>query len=136
MTHVAKSEQITLSWVIASEHPQRLADFYAALLGAMARPGFSPSHWLISPEGGSLLQIYRPSSQRERPPQGRAWAPCLSRSSEQDPLVALQQWCDQAQRHGAQMKEPPRLESFGAECWMVDPEHNSFLLLMTLKPTP
>lgn len=136
LTDVVVPDAVTLSWVIPCDQPQALAAFYAGLLGEVPRAGLSPSHWLVSPEGKPLLQFYRPSSTRDLPPKGRAWSPCLSQATDQDPLAALQHWCDQAQRQGAAVQEPARLESFGAECWMVDPERNAFLLLITTQLNP
>ena len=136
LNDVSGPEAVTLTWVIPSDHPQRLATFYAALLDEVPQVGLSPNHWLVSLQGLPDLEFYRPSSKRELPPKGRAWSPCLSRATNADPLVALQRWCDQAQRQGAAVQEPARLESFGAECWMVDPERNAFLLLMTRQSTP
>ena len=136
LNEVSGRGSVRLTWVIPSDHPQRLAVFYAALLGEVPRAGRSPSHWLVSPQGMPELQFYRPSSKRELPPKGRAWSPCLSQTTNADPLVVLQRWCDQAQRQGAEVQEPARLEPFGAECWMVDPERNAFLLLITPQSTP
>lgn len=136
LNDVSDPDTVTLTWVIPSKHPQRLASFYAALLDEVPRVGLSPNHWLVSRQGMAELQFYRPSSTRDLPPKGRAWSPCLSRSTTMEPLMALQRWCDQAQSRGAAVEEPPRLESFGAECWMVDPEGNAFLLLMAPQFTP
>lgn len=133
LSDVVVPNAVTLSWVIPSDHPQELAAFYAGLLGETPRAGFSSSHWLVSPQGMPSLQFYRPSSTRKLPPKGRAWSPCLAQTTDRDPLAALERWCDQAQQQGAAVLEPARLESFGAECWMVDPERNAFLLLMTSK---
>lgn len=133
LTDAFVPDAVTLSWVIPSDHPQELAAFYAGLMAEAPRPGLSPSHWLVCPQGMPSLQFYRPSSKRELQPKGRAWSPCLAQTTDRDPLAALERWCDQAQQQGAAVQEPARLESFGAECWMVDPERNAFLLLMTSK---
>ena len=120
-----------LSWVLASPEPERLASFYAALLGVDARAGFSSSHWLVTTTAGADLQFYRPSRQRSLAAQGRAWSPCFSEQTEDEPLQLLQHWCEQACEQGAQQGDAPRLEPFGAECWMKDPDGNDFLLLVT-----
>ncbi len=120
-----------LSWVLASSDPEPMALFYASLLGVEARPGFSSSHWLVTSPAGLDLQFYRPSRQRQLAAQGRAWSPCFSARSDGDPLQLLQHWCDRACHQGAKQLVPPRLEPFGAECWMVDPDGNDFLLLVT-----
>ena len=120
-----------LSWVLASPEPERLAGFYAALLGVDARAGFSSSHWLVRTTAGADLQFYRPSRQRPLAAQGRAWSPCFSDHTEGDPLQQLRCWCDWACQQGAQQLDAPRLEPFGAECWLKDPDGNDVLLLVT-----
>ena len=120
-----------LSWVLASPEPERLAGFYAALLGVDARAGFSSSHWLVTTTAGADLQFYRPSRQRPLAAQGRAWSPCFSDHTEGDPLQQLRCWCDLACQQGAQQLDAPRLEPFGAECWLKDPDGNDVLLLVT-----
>ena len=120
-----------LSWVLASSDPERMALFYAALLEVNPRPGFSSAHWLVTTAAGVDLQFYRPSRQRRLAAQGRAWSPCFCQRSEQDPLQHLEHWCERACRRGAQRLDSPRLELFGAECWLKDPDGNDFLLLVT-----
>ena len=122
---------VHLSWVLATSNPDQLAYFYAAVLECQARRGLSDSHWLVNAGQGAALQFYRPSRARDPEPQGRAWSPCLNRTTSGDPLVAVTAWSSQACDRGAQRKESPRLESFGAECWMRDPEGHAFLLLVT-----
>ena len=126
-----KHAERQLTWVLASLEPERLAQFYAALLGLDPRPGLSPSHWLVTTATGLDLQFYRPSRQRSLAAQGRAWSPCFSEQTEDEPLQLLQHWCEQACEQGAQQGDAPRLEPFGAECWMKDPDGNDFLLLVT-----
>ena len=125
-----------LSWVLASPEPERLAGFYAVLLGVNARAGFSSSHWLVTTTAGADLQFYRPSRQRPLAAQGRAWSPCFSDHTEGDPLQQLRCWCDLACQQGAQQLDAPRLEPFGAECWLKDPDGNDVLLLVTSAASP
>ena len=57
-------------------------------------------------------------------------APCLQRQVDADPLAALTTWQEQVVALGGRSTEPARLEPFGAECWMEDPEGQRFLLLV------
>ena len=124
------ADDISLSWVLASSSPQRLARFYADLLGTSPRAGAADHHWIVPlPERG-ILQIYTPSRSRPWPITGSALAPCLQRKVGTDPLRVLQTWQRQVVALGGRSTEEPRLESFGAECWLEDPEGQRFLLLV------
>ena len=118
-----------LSWVLAADDPQRLAGFYAALLECPNEQGFSRSHWIVELAGGGRLEIYRPSRQRPFPLRGRAMAPCLRLPPSNVPLAHLQQHLPTWLAMGASLKEPPRLEAFGAEVWLADPEGNPVLVV-------
>ena len=118
-----------LSWVLAAEDPQRIAAFYAALLECPQKQGFSPSHWIVDLAGGCHLEIYRPSRQRPFPLRGRALAPCLRLAPSKVPLEHLQQQLPVWIALGASLIEPARLEAFGAEVWLGDPEGNSVLVV-------
>lgn len=48
-----------------------------------------------------------------------------------DPLAVLTAWVEAATRQGATLVEPPRREAFGAEAWLLDPEGNRLLLLVS-----
>ena len=126
-----KPDQI--SWVLASHDPAGLAAFYAALFGVCAHQGFSTSHWVIALSEGSQMEIYKPSSKRPFPNRGQHLAPCLRLQSSLDPLDQLTSrlpvWC----ALGASIAEPPRLEAFGAECWLLDPEKNSVLVVVPIR---
>lgn len=129
-------EPITLNWVLAAHEPEPLARFYASLLELEASQGLSPHHWRLKIPGGTSFEIYRPSRQRPFPDRGRALAPCLRRPPNQDPLATLLKWLERATDLGAVVNEEPRLESFGAEAWLNDPEGNALLLLVPVKSTP
>lgn len=114
--------------VLAADSPQALAAFYAALVGASAEPGLSASHWRVPlPELG-WLELYRPSRQRPVAPGRGRLAVCLKRQGDGTDLV---QWQQQALALGAQRLEEPRQEPFGSEVWLLDPEGNALLLLVS-----
>ena len=123
-------DDIALSWVLASRRPEQLAKFYADLLGTSPKAGMASHHWIVSLPGQGILQIYKPSRHRPWPACGSVLAPCLQRKAEADPLQELQAWQQHVIELGGRGIEEPRLESFGAECWLEDPEGQKFLLLV------
>ena len=125
------AEDISLSWVLASRRPAQLAKFYADLLGTSARSGMADHHWIVPLPAQGTLQIYTPSRGRPWPAIGSALAPCLQRRVQTDPLQELQAWHQHVIDLGGRSSEEPRQESFGAECWLEDPEGQRFLLLVT-----
>ena len=129
-------ETTSLSWVLAANNPQSLAEFYAKALGCSCRSGLSAQHWMESLPTGGTLQIYRPSRQRPWPLRGAALAPCFQRVGTDHPERELAGWIEQLEMLGARRREPARLESFGAECWMEDPEGQPFLTLVLPQGSP
>ncbi|MDC0261192.1 VOC family protein, partial [Synechococcus sp. AH-551-N17] len=115
------AEKASLSWVLAANNPQSLAEFYAKALGCSCRAGLSDQHWMVSLPTGGTLQIYCPSRQRPWPVRGAALSPCFQRIGTDHPETELGGWIQQLEALGARRREAARLESFGAECWMEDP---------------
>ena len=124
------AETTSLSWVLAANNPQSLAEFYAKALGCSCRAGLSDQHWMVSLPTGGTLQIYCPSRQRPWPVRGAALSPCFQRIGTDHPETELGSWIQQLEALGARRREAARLESFGAECWMEDPEGQPFLTLV------
>lgn len=123
---------LTASLVLAADDPAQLASFYAALLQVPAEAGLSATHWRVPLPGGGHLEIYRPSRSRPLPGQSGRLALCLRRSAPgEDAMVGLDAWIAEATGLGAITAEPPRQEPFGAEVWLLDPEGNRLLLLVT-----
>ena len=119
-----------ISFVLASEAPKKLAEFYAFAMNAEVHPGLSDLHWLIVHPDGTRMQIYYPSQSRPLPKRGRALALCITGPSSIDPIASLEEWSLKLISRGAIVVEEPRLESFGAEAWLSDPEGNDFLILV------
>ena len=119
-----------ISWVLASHDPGRLRLFYEALLNRQARQGLSPQHWILPLAEGLVLEIYRPSRSRPFPERGRCLSICLRLKASQEPLETLMALLPDVQRAGADILEPARRESFGAECWLRDPEGNACLIVV------
>lgn len=104
--------------VLAAADPAALARFYAALLP-----------W----PGGGWLELYAPARSRPQPRQQGRLAVCLQRQSDRpDALAVLSAWIRAALVLGACWLETPRLEPFGAQAWLLDPEGNRLLLLVLL----
>lgn len=123
-----KPDQI--SWVLASHDPSRLAAFYSRVFGVEAAQGFSATHWVLDLAAGLSLEIYRPSRQRPFPDRGRHLAPCVRLTPSPDPLSDLTIQLPIWEAAGASIADPPRLEAFGAECWLLDPEDNAVLVVV------
>ncbi|AII49487.1 hypothetical protein KR52_10075 [Synechococcus sp. KORDI-52] len=121
-----------ISWVLAAEDPARLASFYSELLHATVKPGVAKHHCIVEFSDGTRLEIYRPSRQRPFPIRGRALAPCLKLPPSQEPLPELQRLLNTSLQCGGLLLDEARLEPFGAEAWVHDPEGNPLLLLVPL----
>ncbi len=122
--------QIELNFVLASNEPYQLSKFYEVALSAELKPGFNDQHFWITHPNGTKIQIYRSSLSRPFPLRGRNLAMCLVGQASLDPLSNLEDWVQRLVSMGATVVESCRLESFGAEVWMADPEGNEFLLLL------
>ena len=123
---------IQISWVLAAEDSARLAAFYSELFQATLKPGLADHHCIVQFSDGSQLEIYKPSRRRSFPARGRALAPCLRLPPSQEPLPDLQRLLSNALQRGGSILEEARLEPFGAEAWIHDPEGNPLLLLAPL----
>ena len=121
-------EPLSAALVLAADDPEALATFYAALVKALPAPGFSAAHWRVSLPGMGWLELYHPSRQRPLPPGRGRLAVCLKRQGDG---AALELWIEQALALGAQRLEAPRQEAFGCEVWLLDPEGNGLLLLVS-----
>ena len=126
---------IKISWVLAAEDSARLATFYSELFQATLKPGVAQHHCIVQFSDGTQLEIYQPSRRRPFPARGKALAPCLRLSPSQEPLPELRRLLSNALQRGGSLLEEARLEPFGAEAWIHDPEGNALLLLAPLAST-
>ena len=123
--------RVKASLVLAADEPAALARFYGDLLGVAPQPGVSGRHWRLPWPSGGWLELYAPSRSRPQPRQHGRLALCLQRQAEDaGALALLQAWITTALDLGATAMDPPRLEPFGAEAWLQDPEGNRLLLLV------
>ena len=129
--HEPESLAITSSLVLAADDPAALAQFYGALLGVEPQPGLSAAHWRVAWPAGGWLEVYAPSRNRPQPRLPGRLALCLQRRADgTGPLSALHAWMSTALALGARVGNLPRLEPFGAEAWLFDPEGNRLLLVL------
>jgi len=127
----AISGSITSSLVLAADDPSALAQFYGALLKVEPQPGLSSTHWRVPWPAGGWLELYAPSRNRPQPRQPGRLALCLQRKANAaGPFAVLHAWISAALELGASVDDPPRLEPFGVEAWLLDPEGNRLLLLV------
>lgn len=121
------------SIVLAADAPAQLARFYGVLLKTEPQLGMGPTHWRLAWPGGGFLEIFAPSRSRPQPQQQGRLALCLQRHADGgDSVAVLRSWIETVVRLGASQLEAPRLESFGAEAWLLDPEGNRLLLLVLM----
>ena len=121
-----------ISWVLAADDTGKLGCFYSDLFQARLIPGMGDHHCVVEFGNGTRLEIYRPSRKRSFPTRGRALAPCLRLDPSLDPLPELQNLLSTALERGGSLLEEARVEAFGAEAWIKDPEGNPLLLLAPL----
>jgi hypothetical protein len=122
------SAEISAAVVLAADQPELLARFYGALIEQEPQAGLSAEHWRLALPQAGWLELYRPSRDRPQPRQSGRLALCLRRSGGQD---VLQRWIAQACARGARLLDGPRAEPFGHEAWLLDPEANRLLLLVS-----
>lgn len=124
------SSGAALVLVLAADDPAALARFYGAVVGVAPCAGFGPNHWRV-PWTACGLEIYAPSRARPQPRQMGRLALALQRPADgADPLRVVHRWVEAIQALGACPLDPPRLEAFGAEAWLLDPEGNRLLLVV------
>ena len=124
----AAAPALGVAVVLAADQPTALASFYGSLLEQTPQAGSGPNHCRLPLPQGGWLEIYRPSRDRPQPRQRGRLALCLQRGGG---LSALQRWIERAQSLGGELLEGPRQEPFGVEAWLLDPEGNAVLLLVS-----
>ena len=124
---------LQVSLVIASKKPKKLSEFYAFATNGYVKPGFDEDHYLIINPSGLKIQVYRPSQRKPLPDKGRASSLCLQHAPSIKPLSIISEWATSLIKRGATVFEQPKLESFGAESWLIDPEGNYFLIVVPRK---
>tara|TARA_Y100001968_G_C19222448_1_gene650403 strand:- start:463 stop:849 length:387 start_codon:yes stop_codon:yes gene_type:complete len=122
-----------LSFVIAADFPKEMAQFYSSLTKGELRIGFTNQDFNVLLPNGSKIYIYKPSSKKQFPKRGNVMSLCLNSEANDNPLEYLTKWINKLVKCGASVSVRPKLEDFGAESWMKDPEGNSFLVFVPFK---
>ncbi len=122
--------RIAAKLVLASLRPSVLAQFYAYAMDSEIKPGLNNSHFLVVNTEGFEIQIYKPSQYRSWPKRGRALSLSLQALPSNQPVLTLNDWVRNLKSKGAKLITEVRLEFFGAEAWVADPEGNAFLLVV------
>ena len=123
-----------VSCVLASKVPKKLAKFYSIAMGVESRQGLNNDYCSICHPDGMKIEFYRPSRDQKWPSRGSVLGICLSSEASFDPISEIRSWTAKLVSIGAEIIEKPRLESFGAESWISDPEGNHFLIYVPVKP--
>mgnify|MGYP002017297552 FL=1 len=121
---------MNINFVIASENPKELSDFYAKVNSDKANKGFNATHYFISISNRSKIHFYRPNENHEWQRKGNSTSLCFQRESSEDPFKMIERWTYEILKIGGRTKGIPKLANFGSEQWMLDPEGNQFLILV------
>ncbi len=121
---------MNINFVIASKDPKVLSNFYGKINSEKVIKGFNSSHYFISLSNRSKIDFYRPAKDYEWNKKGNSASLCFQGKPSIQPLKAIETWSSELLKSGGTVKSSPKLEKFGAEQWMIDPEGNHFLILV------
>ena len=121
---------MNINFVIASKDPKGLSNFYGKINSDKVIKGFNSTHYFISLSNRSKIDFYRPGTDYEWKNRGNSASLSFEGKSSIQPLKAIEIWSLELLESGAKVKSSPRLEEFGAELWMIDPQGNHFLILV------
>ena len=121
---------MNINFVIASENPKELSAFYAKINSDKATKGFNTSHYFISLSNRSKIHFYRPNENHEGQRKGNSTALCFQGEPSEDPAAIIHRWTSEILKIGGSAMGITKLENFGSEQWMLDPEGNQFLILV------
>jgi len=119
-----------VNFVIASENPKELSRFYAKINSDKVNNGFNATHYFISLSSRSQIHFYRPNENHEWQRKGNSTSLCFERESSEDPVKIIKRWTSEISKIGGSVIGTLKLEKFGCEQWMLDPEGNQFLILV------
>ena len=121
---------MNINFVIASENPKELSDFYAKINSDKANKGFNSTHYFISLSNQSKIHFYRPNQNHQWQRKGNSTSLCFQREPSKDPAEIIESWTSEILKIGGKIKWISKLANFGSEQWMLDPEGNQFLILV------
>ena len=121
---------MNIKFVIASENPKELSDFYAKVNSDKANKGLNATHYFISINNRSKIHFYKPNKNHEWQSKGNSTSLCFQREPCQDPSKIIENWTSEILKIGGNLMGISKLAKFGCEQWMLDPEGNQFLILV------
>ena len=120
-------------FVIAASLPLKLAEFYASAFEGELKSGYTSDDFCVCLPGGVNLYIYKPSRNSQKLHRDSFTSLCLHSDAKDKPLDYLKHWLKTLVLKGSSVSVEPKLEAFGAEAWLKDPEGNRFLLFVPHK---
>ena len=121
---------IEVSFVIASEQPQKLAEFYAQVDLANTLRKVASEYYEVIFQNKLKLRIYKSSFDEDYSSLRGSTALCFKKKASKDPLKVLEKWASEITKYGARIASDIKLERFGCEVWALDPDGNSFLIFV------
>ena len=121
---------MNINFVIASENPKELSEFYAKINSDKANKGFNATHYFISLSNRSKIHFYQPNENYEWKREGNATSLCFQREPCEEPSTIIKSWTSEISKLGGSSIGIPKLANFGSEQWVLDPEGNQFLILV------
>ena len=121
---------MNINFVIASENPKELSDFYSKINFDKVNKGFNSAHYFISLSNRSQIHFYRPDENFEWQRKGNATSLCFQGEPSEDPAKIIESWTFEILKIGGSVNGPSKFAKFGSEQWMLDPEGNQFLILV------
>ena len=121
---------MNINFVIASENPKELSDFYSKINSVKANKGFNSTHYFISLSNQTKIHFYRPSENHQWHREGNSTSLCFEGEPSEDPEKIIKKWTSEVLKIGGSVMGISKLAKFGSEQWMLDPEGNKFLILV------
>ena len=121
---------MNVNFVIASKNPKELSDFYAKVNSDKANKGFNATHYFISLSNRSKIHFYLPNENHQWEREGNSTSLCFQCEPSKYPEEIINRWTTEILKMGGTVMGTSKLEKFGSEQWMLDPEGNQFLILV------
>ncbi len=121
---------MNINFLIASENPKELSEFYAKINSDKANKGFNSTHYFISLSNRSKIHFYRPNEHHQWQRKGNSTSLCFQGEPSEDPERIIERWISEIIKIGGSVIGISKLAKFGSEQWMLDPEGNQFLILV------
>jgi len=107
-----------------------LSGFYAKINSDKVNKGFNATHYFISLGDRSKIHFYIPNKNHEWQRKGNSTSLCFQGQPSDNPAEFVKRWTAEIVKMGGSVLGKLKLEKFGSEQWMIDPEGNQFLILV------